>query len=347
MKISSWIKKPQRQSFGEKPDDSFPPHYFLRCGMIAVWPVAMSLMLFLSVTTGIASAELPQRNRSLPYEPVRRQAAVQQPVVLQSVDSQRYIVNRPTPDPQESSTASSLDRNRDYGSDGEEMLPLPKLVDSPLNPGARAALDNLSVSIRAKQSGTVTPPGDNTPGNPTPGNVGGTPSTPGTNIGPIFVERIFQDELEKQWYARKEGELTPIPLFKLDGRFYRKDANGNPQNEVLVNPADSTDGDQTKDNTKSAITDDQTRNAVLLIVTTVAALAALGVGFLAFDYKHRWEQEVVTQNSRLLGGTALHGTTTHGAYGEPDSLEPETLSFSAHDYRSLDDSFDHSFRTIA
>jgi len=80
----------------------------------------------------------------------------------------------------------------------------------------------------------------------------------------------------------------------------------------------------------------------LLIVTTMAVLAALGIGMLAFDYKHRWEQEIVSQNNRLLGNGAAHG-----AIAELDSLEPDTLRFSPHDFGSLDDSFDHSFRTIA
>ena len=361
-----------------QPEQLLPRHKSLRCGGAMVWLGLMIIVLIRLTSTAVALAELPQRNRSLTYlpvtntevtntevtntesppteqvqlasrnrtrnyEPVRRQStahATQQPSVLQSVDLRRYTVNRPTPDPQESSFSSATGSSRGYGSVGVEMLPLPPPGD-PVNAEQRRFLAGFADRIQAAKTGDTVPSGNNTEENPSSGKDDGTPSATGTNTGPIFVERIFQDELEKQWYARVEGELTPIPLFKLDDKFYRKDANGNPQNQVFLHP-DSTDGEQTQDNAKSAFADDQTRNAVLLIVTTVAVLAALGVGFLAFDYKHRWEQEVVVQNSRLLGTPNAPGT-----FGELDSLEPETLSFHSHDYRPLDDSFDHSFRTIA
>lgn len=348
-----------------QPDDLSPQHKNVRCGTVAVWLVVM-------LSTGVALAELPQRNRSLTYQPLnavtqeqetqtqvapRNRSLSYEPVVAEkpvvqqkSVASDKYVANYPDPAPQESqpttrSPSGRQSRTIDVGELLSASLPEPggQITDE----NTRKRFDELNQKITAVKTGETIPSGDSTQGSPTTGNDGTNPSSPGTTGGPIFVERIFQDEAEKQWYARKEGELTPIPLFKVDDRFYLKDANGNPQNEILVNPSDSTDGDQTKDNAQSTFADDQTRNALLLIVTTVAVLAALGVGFLAFDYKLRWEQEIVSQNSRLLGNATLNGAASYGSFTELDSLEPETLSFSPHDYRPLDDSFDHSFRTIA
>ena len=289
--------------------------------------------------TNKSSTQSNSQNRTLSYEPVRRQATVQQ----QSVDSQRYTVNRPTPDPQGSSTSLPADRSRGYDSNSssDELLPLPPPEGPITNSDAIRQLVRISqMSVAAKTGETIPPPGDTTQNNATPGNEGNAPATPGTNAGTIDVDSIFQAPAESNnWFALIEGSSTPIPLAKRGDRFFQID-NGK---EVFPRDKNSnTDAEPTKDGTKPSLADDQARNAVLLIVTIMAVLTALGIGFLAFDYKLRWEQEVVAQNNRLLGTSA-----SHGAFGDLDSLEPETLSFSPHDYRPLDDSFDHTFRTIA
>jgi len=310
------------------------------------------LLLFLAATTGVALAELPQsqpaqRTRTLAYQPLSNQP----PTVSQSrtlayepvtpVAQQRYVANRPVPEPQAGpSTSQSSATPRSSGSRNsrtpDEALgtTLPEPVGQIDDPQIRTALDNISrKSMAAKSGETVPPPNVTTPDNPPTGNEGNTPSTPGTNSGLVFVERIFQDD--GVWLARSDGEF--FSLRKNGDRYYRADDG----REVIQQDDGSAAGLATG-GTKFTLADDKTRNAVSLIVTTIALLAAFGVGFLAFDYKHRWEQEIVSQNSRLLGNSV-----THGNFTDLDSFEPETLRFSPHDYGSLDDSFDRSFRTIA
>ena len=310
------------------------------------------VLLFLVATTGIVLAELPQRGRSLTYQPLTSRAQTPavfqsrtlnfEPVRRQNVSSQRYAANYPVPESQETS-ASSFSSDRDYGSSRDEMLPLPPLGGPITDPDANKFLNNLKRDIVAAKTGNDTLPGGTTQDNvPLAGNDNNTLPTPGTNSGPTPATRIFQDTETNDWYARIEGSSRPLPLAKSsDGRYFQVDDNGTWLGEVVLRNDDSTD-ELAKDGTKSSLADDQTRNAVMLIVTVMAVLAALSVGFLALDYKNRWEQEIVSQNSRLLGNG-----TPHGGFSDLDSLEPETLRFSPHDYRPLDDSFDHSFRTIA
>ncbi|MCL2623976.1 MAG: hypothetical protein FWD31_09960, partial [Planctomycetaceae bacterium] len=201
--------------------------------------------------------------------------------------------------------------------------------------------NSLSNDIQAAKSGTAIQPGDTVPDNPSTGNA---PPIPGTNAGISPVDEILpQNDINYwyDWYAMKDGSPIPLQKQKDSNRFF---AIAEDRTTILYEVVEisKTAAEQTQAGTTPSLADDQMRNAVLLIVTTMAVLAAFGVSFLAFDYKHRWEQEIVAQNNRLLGQGAMQGTL-----GELDLLEPETLRFSPHDYRPLDDSFDHSFRTIA
>ena len=321
--------------------------------------ILLILSLVLVATTGVTLAELPQPNSSqhnrtpnysplakasptpigptqnvshnrLPaYEPVRQDDAPATP--------QSHFAQRPAPEPQESSTSSPTSGGRTSRSNVDDLLSgsLPQPGGAITNMEQRSLLDNLYAKSVAAKSGDATPSGDSTPVPPPTGGDGNASTTSGANAGLIRVVQIFQDPQSKEWYAKKEGEKRPIPLEKNGNRFYFVE-DGVISEVILQSDTNVTGG------TKSPLADDQTRNAVLLIMTIMAVLAALSVGFLAFDYKHRWEQEIVSQNSRMIGTSVPHGT-----FADLDSLEPETLRFSSPDYRSLDDSFDHSFRTIA
>ena len=298
------------------------------------------MLLFLVAATNGALAELPQRIRTLKYEPV----ATQRPDA-----PQRHFANRPAPEPQTSSPASqSSAARRDSGGrtsrTPEEVVTttLPEPIGQIDDPQMRKWFIDFNQKIVAAKSGESPSRNNNTQESPIAGSDSSTTSATGANAGPIVATRIFQDPATNDWYARIEGSSRPLELSRQGDRFFHVDDLGN-KNEVIVWNDDSTVApESTKDGAKSSLADDQTRNAVMLIVTVMAVLAALGIGMLAFDYKYRWEQEIVSQNNRLLGNGATAGTFT-----ELDSLEPETLRFSPHDYGSLDDSFDHSFRTIA
>jgi hypothetical protein len=284
------------------------------------------------------NSESHSQDRTLTYAPVRQSDI--------PVEPQRYVANRPAPEPQGGTAFPATSGDWGGGSNWEKLItePFPLPGDAIDNMEARRFLDTLHGKIVATKTGTTIPPDNNLPVPPVTGDVekASVPSNPGTNTGPIVVTQIFQDDLSKDWFATKEGERSPIPLDKIGDRYYQVDTQGKPIGEVILRPADATTGKGAKNAATFGISDEQTRNAMLLIVTTMAVLAAFSIGFLAFDYKRRWEQEVVSQNSRLLGTGAAHGS-----FAELDSLEPDTLSFTPHDYRSLDDSFDHSFRTIA
>jgi len=302
-----------------QPDQSFSRRHLLQCGGV----VSLTVLLF-AVTNGVVSAEPPQRNRTLNYEPV----SAQQPSTSQS-----HVANYPAPEPQNGSSTprSSGSRSRS----GTEDFLDPSLPE----PGGRiddiqaqAALDKITRKTLAAKTGETTNPSDISPGTPPTDGTGNVPS----NSGIVMVERIVK--IDDDWFAFKEGSKIPIPVVKSGDRYFTLDGN----QEVMRPDAPAVIDEPTKENAKTTLADDQTRNALLLIVTTMAVLAALGIGILAFDYKHRWEQEIVSQNNRLLGNGATQGT-----FAELDSLEPETLRFSPHDYGSLDNSFDHTFRTIA
>jgi len=207
----------------------------------------------------------------------------------------------------------------------------------------QAVLDDINRKSQAAKSGaTVTSP-DNPPGTPATDAPGNVPST--SRI--IVVDEFFQLPGKDGWYAMKDGD-DPFRVAKYGDKYYKLDEKGDIMNEVIeARDGSVISGPQTNEDTLTTLADDQTRNALMLIVTTIAVLAAIGIGILAFDYKHRWEQEIVSQNSRLLGSTTSFGGAAHGTFAELDSLEPETLRFSPHNYESLDDSFDRSFRTIA
>jgi len=315
----------------EQPDSSFPRQRLLRCGKFVVLIVPLIVLLFVA-TSAVALAEAPQRHRPLQYEPV----TVQRPDAPQS-----HVAAYP--DPQADPPAS---RSSGVGTSRvpEELLnaSLPEPVGRITEPGIRKWLDEFNQKIAAAKSGETVNPSDNAPGVPATDGPGNT--LPNAGIKPVRDIK----QLDDKWLAYEEGNISPIPVIKSGDDFYAIDNDGQIRFKVIkIDEPSVIDDEQAKEDVKTTLADDQTRNALLLIVTTIAVLAAFGIGILAFDYKQRWEQEIVSQNSRLLGNTASLGVAAHGTFAERDSLEPETLRFSLHDYGSPDDAFDHSFRTIA
>ncbi len=350
-----------------QPDNDFSRQPLLRCRALVFARVMTVMLLFLGAISApsVARAELPQRNRTLTFAPLtadnpvstakpapqtatppRERALAYRPVA--QTEPQNHVANRPVTDTQDNSALSLAGGSRNYRSISDDILssPLSEPEGRITNPDTRKVLDNIARKSNAAKTGETLPPDGNTdmPPATTPGSDAAT--VPGTVGGISVVEKIIQLPEKKGWVAYKEGSSTPIPLVKDGDKYYQVDDKGNVICGVILRHDDAAapTGDEQakeKEGAKSALADDRTRNAVMLIVMTMAVLAAVSIGFLAFDYKRRWEQEIVSQNSRLLG------VAPHGSYADGDSLEPETLSFSANDYGSLDDSFDHSFRTIA
>ena len=284
-------------------------------------------------TVDIAQTSGPRQNSIVVYEPV-----------VQRNDSRksntRYTVARPTNETMVAQTSGSsiIGSERASQRTQNDLLesPLPELGGTIDNMEIRRQLERINDMSEAAKTGEKLPPETNTGTSPpaTSGDMSSATNgeSPGANTsGLITVKQIFQ--YEGAWYALKEGSNQPFPLDKRDERFF--DENGK---EVFLDNQTGTLAQDEKGKTLSSVSE-KTRNAVLSIVTTIAVLAALSIGFLAFDYKRRWEQEIVNQNNRLLGGSG----------SSVDAFEPETLSFMADDYGSLDSSFDsnHSFRTIA
>ena len=330
-------------------DQPFLRQQLLRCGGGAVRLVPLIVLLLCVATSGVVWAELPQRSRTLTYQKLTHEQPT--PVVqtqnnpqnrtlgYEPVTPQRHIVSRPAPEPQGRSSASQSSGDRTSSRTPEELLDtsLPEPGGRITDRDIQAVLDDITRKSLAAKTGETTTPTDNTQGTSVTDTTGNALPTSGI----IIVERIVN--IDDDWFAFKEGSKTPIPVLKSGDRFFAIDGNY----EVMRPDVSAMTDDEAIEGTKSSLADDKTRNAMMLIVTTISVLAAFGIGILAFDYKHRWEQEIVSQNSRLLGSTTLHGAATHGTFTELDSLEPDTLRFSLHNYGSLDDSFDHSFRTIA
>ena len=283
----------------------------------------------------------PRQNSTVVYEPVTQRNDSEK-------SNTRYTVARPANETTVAQTSGSpmIGNDRLLQRTQNDLLdsPLPEREGAIDNMEIRRQLDRIKLMSDAEKTGEKLPHETDTGTSP-PATSGDTSSatngeSPGGNIlGPVIVKRIFQFEEDGAWYAFKEGSNLPLPLVKRGERYF--DENG--YEVFLDNQTDVLTQDE-KGNTLSSLSaSDKTRNAVMLIVTTIAVLAALSIGFLAFDYKHRWEQEIVNQNNRLLGGG--------GSFSGTDAFEPETLSFMADDYGSLDSSFDsksnHSFRTIA
>ena len=288
-------------------------------------------------TVDIVQTPEPRQNSTIVYEPV-----------VQRNDSEksntRYTVARPANE----TTVAQTPGSSMIGGDRLSQRTQKDLLDSPLpewegaidHMETRRQLERITQMSEAEKTGEKLPPETNTGTSP-PVTSGDTPPTPGgaspngNMPGHVIVKRIIQLEEDGNWYAFKEGSNLPLPLVKRGERYF--DEN---ENEVFLDNQTGALTQDEKGKTLSSVSD-KTRNAMLLIVTIIAVFAALGIGVLAFDYKHRWEQEIVNQNNRLLGG---------GGSGL-DTYEPETLSFMADDYGSLDSSFDsnsnHSFRTIA
>ena len=292
-------------------------------------------------TVDIVQTSEPRQNSIVVYEPVVQRDDPEK-------SNTRYTVARSDNETAVAqSSASSI-----IGNDRLLQRTQNDLLDSPL-PEWEGAIDKMEIRTQLERirqmsetakTGEKLPPETNTGTSP-PVTSGDTPSTPGgvspngNMPGHVIVKRIIQIEEDGNWYAFKEGSNLPLPLVKRGERYF--DEN---ENEVFLDNQTGTLTQDEKGNTLSSLSaSDKTRNAVMLIVTTFAVLAALGIGFLAFDYKHRWEQEIVNQNNRLLGNG--------GSFSGTDAFEPETLSFMVDDYGSLDSSFDsksnHSFRTIA
>ena len=344
----------------QQPNPSSSRQRLLRCGGVVVLFVPLIVCLLFVTTDGMALAELPQHSRTLTYQKLTHEQEQPAPteqtqnnpqnrtIGYEPVTPQQHRVSRPVPEPQDGSSTPRSSDNRISSRTPEELLDtsLPEPSGRITDRDIQTALVSITRQSLAVKTNGTTSPGDNLPGSPVTGNDNNTPTTPDTNTGIIIVDEIMQRQGKDNWYAIKDGD-SPFPVIKIDDKYYKLDGNGNAQNQVKLRSTDPTVREEVKEDAKTTLADDQTHNAVMLIVTTMAVLAAFGIGMLAFDYKHRWEQEIVSQNSRLLGSTALHGTATHGTFAELDSLEPETLRFSSHDYGSLDDSFDHSFRTIA
>jgi len=309
-----------------QPDQSFSRQRLLHCDVFVVRLLSL-IVLLLVATSGTVLADSPPGIRTLNYEPV----TAQQPGSPQS-----HVAAYPEPQADPPASRSSSGRNSLRTPDEALNTSLPELGGRIDDKQIQAVLDDINRKSQAAKSGaTVTPP-DNPPGTPATDDPGNTLP----NSGFIFVERIVN--IDDDWIAFKDGSRIPIPVIKSGDRFFTTDGN-----EVMRPDVPAATDEQPKESAKTTLADDQTRNALLLIVTTISVLAAFGIGILAFDYKHRWEQEIVSQNSRLLGSSASLGGVAHGTFTELDSLEPETLRFSLHDYGSPDDSFDHSFRTIA
>ena len=282
----------------------------------------------------------PQRNQTITYAPAGARDV--------GVD---HRVARPVTDASSTSvavTASQRDGTRSFQRELSNLLD--ELPDDPIGPitdmDARKQLDRLNQMNEAAKTGGTIPSDANSDTNTDTSTGNNVPSGGLATVQKVAVQQIFQLE-DGGWFALKEGSKIPIPLVKGNGQYYLADENGNALNEVFIPNTDagnSTVADNADTSTAKSEASDKTRNAVMLIVTTIAVLVALSIGFLAFDYKYRWEQEVAGQNSRLLGGTG-----SGSPFSEHDSFEPETLSFLSNDYGSLDslDSTDHSFRTIA
>ena len=288
-------------------------------------------------TVDVVQTPEPRRNSTVVYDPV-----------VQRNDSEKsnthYTVARPANETTVAQTSGSpmISNDRLSQRTQNDLLdsPLPEREGAIDNMDIRRQLDRIKLMSDAEKTGEKLPSETDTGMSP-PATSGDASSTtgdgaPGGNTsGPVIVKRIFQFEEDGGWYAFKEGSNLPLPLVKRGERYF--DEN---ENEVFLDNQTGALTQDEKGKTLSSVSD-KTRNAVLLIVTTIAVLAALSIGFLAFDYKHRWEQEIVNQNNRLLGGNG----------SGIDTYEPETLSFMADDYGSLDSSFDsksnHSFRTIA
>ncbi|MDR1492923.1 MAG: hypothetical protein LBT05_09405 [Planctomycetaceae bacterium] len=159
-----------------------------------------------------------------------------------------------------------------------------------------------------------------------------------SDVAAIIAKSIFSAaDNPKEWFARlQDGSIVSVK--KVDAEFYLFDAATGKIGTKVV--AEESSG-ETETGGGFLSKGQEKQHATLLIVTTMAVLAAVGIGFLAFDYKHRWEQEVVNQNQRLTGAG-------NGRYSNLDSLEPDTLSFPQNfDALSATEISDHSFRTIA
>ena len=314
----------------------------------------------------LPSSEIPKRNRVVTYEPARvdrnrvpvkvaanetqreqtparrNREMAYQPAGSQA-DATAYSVARPIADPQ----LSSDDRSSRRAADALLSQPLNEPGGIITDPDARKMLTQLQLKSEAAKNGTAIQPDSNSGSN---GNTS-TPSTgdntiiaPESTVGMIIADDIFQRPGTTDWYAMKGNE--PFPVIKHRDKFYKPDEQGIPRQEVIVfnenTDAAAANNNAGQGETGNATGSDKMRNAMLLVVTVVAVLAALSVGFLAFDYKYRWEQEIVNQNNRLLGNGGTGST-----FPDSDAFEPETFRFSSDDYGSLDSTSDHSFRTIA
>ncbi|MDR1384347.1 MAG: hypothetical protein LBJ67_10980 [Planctomycetaceae bacterium] len=245
------------------------------------------------------------------------------------------------------SNQSSSSRRGSFGNSNDpgmtkvlsEQLPEParkKVTD----PAVRKQLEKISELAMAAKNGEQKPPETNTTDNNAANDTVNTthPAVSETNAASgsaaIIAKSIFPaTDNPKEWLARLQNGST-VSVKKIENEFYQFDAaTGKIGTKVVMEESSETgngDGLLSKEQEK--------QHVILLIVTTMAVLAAIGIGFLAFDYKRRWEQEVVTQNQRLTGNA-------NGSYSDLDSLEPDTLSFPQNfGTLSTTDVSDHSFR---
>ncbi|MCL2349778.1 MAG: hypothetical protein FWC50_16125 [Planctomycetaceae bacterium] len=267
-----------------------------------------------------------------------------------------YVVNYPQNDSSfdrfSVSASSSTSRQGNSSSNPNKILD-----EMPPPPQGKVSAPRLMTSLQqikgmsdlARNGKPVTLPPENpvkAPEQPKEGTV--------TNPdAPLLATQFIQDSLTKKWYAILTDQRTVEVKQVGDDVFYLIDpVSGTLKNRVVrqqehyLDLAAQTPASKNNEDKKATAPDGHTaQQAVLLILAIGSVIAAFYVGFLAIDYKHRWEQEMAGMNQRFLGGE-------HQFVGL-NSMEPDTLRFS-NDLggttlldQSADSLSDHPYRTIA